>query len=98
MGLYPATPGRAEFVLGSPVFSKITVTRADGNVVIDAPAAGPGKPYVQGLKLDGKAASRPWLPESFALHGGTLRFDLGDKPQKKWGAGSADAPPSFDVH
>jgi putative alpha-1,2-mannosidase len=52
---------------------------------------------VQGLVLDGKATSRPWLPESFALHGGKLRFDLSDVAQKKWGAGSADAPPSFDV-
>ncbi|WP_250633150.1 GH92 family glycosyl hydrolase [Pinirhizobacter soli] len=98
MGLYPAAPGRAEFVLGSPEFQHIAIKRADGDVVIDAPAAGPGKPYVQGLALDGKATSRPWLPESFALHGGKLRFDLGDTPQKKWGAGSADAPPSFDVH
>jgi predicted alpha-1,2-mannosidase len=97
MGMYPAVPGRAEMVLGSPIFTRVTIHRPGGDVVINAPQAGHGKPYLTALKVDGKPSTRPWLPESFALKGGTLDFELSDKPNKAWGAGVEDAPPSFDV-
>jgi putative alpha-1,2-mannosidase len=45
--------------------------------------------------LDGQPWHKPWLPESFALHGGTLHFTLGSDPDKTWGGDPADAPPSF---
>jgi predicted alpha-1,2-mannosidase len=97
LGIYPSIPGRAEMVVGSPIFTKATVHRDDGDIVIEAPNAGAGKPYVASLKVDGKPASRAWLPESFALKGGRLTFDLSDTPNKKWGTQLSDAPPSFDV-
>jgi predicted alpha-1,2-mannosidase len=95
MGLYPEIPGRAELVVGSPLFRQITVHRQGGDVRIKADAAGMGKPYVQGLKVNGKSTSRTWLPETFALHGGTLEFELGDTPNKNWGTAPGDEPPSF---
>lgn len=97
LGIYPSIPGRAEMVVGSPIFTKATVHRDDGDIVIEAPNAGAGKPYVASLKVDGKPTSRAWLPESFALKGGRLTFDLSDTPNKKWGTQLSDAPPSFDV-
>ncbi|WP_263384851.1 GH92 family glycosyl hydrolase [Granulicella arctica] len=95
MGLYPEIPGRAEFVLASPLFSKVTVHRAGGDVRIVAKAAGTDHPYVHGFKVNGKSSSKTWLPESFALKGGTLEFDLGDAPDKTWGVKKGDEPPSF---
>lgn len=97
LGIYPNIPGRAEFIVGSPIFTKATIHREGGDVTILAPNAGAGKPYVQALKVDGKAIDRSWLPESFATKGGTLEFDLGDKPNKAWAAKAKDAPPSFDT-
>ncbi|MGH8427950.1 MAG: GH92 family glycosyl hydrolase [Gammaproteobacteria bacterium] len=95
MGLYPAIPGRAELMLGSPLFPHIVVHRPGGDVIINAPNAGSGTPYVQALSLDGKSYTRPWLPPSFAEHGGRLDFTLGTKPDMQWGSASKDAPPSF---
>ena len=97
MGLYPEIPGRAELVLGSPLFSEIVVSHpgADAFVTIKAPEAATAVFYVQSLKLNGKAYSKPWLPESFAAKGGRLEFKLGSDPNKEWGAVLADAPPSF---
>jgi predicted alpha-1,2-mannosidase len=95
LGLYPAIPGRAELVLGSPLFPRAVVTRAGGDVVIDAPHADGDYPYVQALTLDGKAHGKPWLAADFAEHGGTLAFTLGAKPDVHWGSGDTDAPPSF---
>jgi predicted alpha-1,2-mannosidase len=96
MGLYPEIPGRAELVIGSPLFSQITIHRPGGDVVIRAPKAGTNTPYVQSLRLNGKAITATFLPESFALHGGTLDFDLGTEPNRAWGVRLADRPPSFD--
>jgi putative alpha-1,2-mannosidase len=97
MGLYPEIPGRAELVLGSPLFPSVTVHRANGDLHIVAKAASTDVPYVHGVKVDGKASSKTWLPESFALKGGLLEFELSDTPDKSWGVGKSDEPPSFGV-
>lgn len=98
MGMYPEIPGRAELVLAGPMFSKVTVHRAAGrDIRIVANGAGTDRPYVQSLKVNGKVDSKTWLPESFALEGGTLDFELGDKPNQEWGTHPGDEPPSFGV-
>jgi predicted alpha-1,2-mannosidase len=96
LGLYPEIPGRAELVLGSPLFPRITVHRAQGDVHIVAEGAAPDAPYVQGLTVDGVPYTRTWLPEDFAKKGGTLHFQLGSSPDKSWGTGPDAAPPSFE--
>jgi predicted alpha-1,2-mannosidase len=95
LGMYPEAPGRAELVLASPMFPKITVTRATGQrIVITAPGASSSVKYVNSLRLNGKPSTKPWLPESFAVNGGRLDFTLGASPTS-WGSGAADVPPSF---
>jgi hypothetical protein len=96
MGMYPMIPGRAELVLGSPLFEQITIDRPSGQrIVIKAPGAATDTPYVTGLKVDGQGSSRPWLPESFVNTGGTLEYQLSSTPDTTWGASPADIPPSF---
>ena len=97
LGLYPAIPGRAEFVLGSPMFRNIVVHRNAGDIVIHAPEAAADTPYVTALKLNGKETSLTWLPESFALRGGSLDFTLSTTANEHRGAALSEAPPSFDV-
>jgi predicted alpha-1,2-mannosidase len=95
LGMYPAIPGRAELLLGSPLFPRAVIHRPGGDVTIEAPDASRDNLYVHALMLDGQPRRKPWLPESFALHGGTLHFTLVAKPDKAWGSDPADAPPSF---
>ncbi|HJP96971.1 MAG TPA: GH92 family glycosyl hydrolase [Rhodanobacteraceae bacterium] len=95
LGLYPAIPGRAELLLGSPLFPKATVHRPGGDVTIEASGANGANPYVQSLTLDGHSLDKPWLPASFAQHGGSLHFTLGAQPNRHWGSDLSDAPPSF---
>ncbi|HEX6739112.1 MAG TPA: GH92 family glycosyl hydrolase, partial [Vicinamibacteria bacterium] len=98
LGLYPNYPGRAEMVLGSPFFPRAAVTRSNGKVItVRAPQAAADRPFVQALKVNGRASTRPWLPESFVAEGGTLDFVLAATPNKTWGSAPADAPPSFDA-
>jgi predicted alpha-1,2-mannosidase len=95
IGMYPEIPGRAELVLGSPLFPEVTVHRSAGNIVVTAAGAGTDAPYVRSLSVNGISFHRTWLPESFAQHGGALHFELQATPDKAWGTGPNDAPPSF---
>jgi putative alpha-1,2-mannosidase len=96
LGIYPGIPGRAEMLLGSPLFPRAVVRRANGRTItIEAPAAAAKVPYVHGLLVDGKSWSKPWLPESFVEAGGALRFTLAPLPEPRWGSAAEDAPPSM---
>jgi predicted alpha-1,2-mannosidase len=98
LGLYPFYPGRAELVLGSPLFPRAEIRRANGpTIVVVADGAEARAPYVSALRVDGRSVSRPWLPESFVASGGRLEFAVSRAPDPSWGAGAADAPPSFDT-
>ena len=92
--MFPAIPGRAELLVHTPLFDRITIDRPGGDIVINAPGAGGG--YVQALRVDGASTSRAWLPETFATRGGRLDFKVGTTPNRTFGANPADAPPSFD--
>jgi len=103
IGLYPETPGVANLVMGSPVFSSVSIDLPSGaHLVVEAPGASDAARYVQGARLSfgsgGAAAaswSRPWLPASVLKSGATLDLTVAATPDKAWGAAPADAPPSF---
>jgi predicted alpha-1,2-mannosidase len=95
LGFYPLYPGRAELVLGSPLFEEATISRPDGDVRINARGAGLDSPFISEMWLDGLPANKPWLPSTFVARGGTLNVILSGAPSTSWGAQPADAPPSF---
>jgi predicted alpha-1,2-mannosidase len=96
MGMYPLFPGRSELVLTSPLFPRVRVTRSDGTVItVEAPGAAAGVAYVEGLKVNGTATNRSWLPDTFVARGGTLTFDLSAIPGSTWARKAEDVPPSF---
>jgi predicted alpha-1,2-mannosidase len=96
MGMYPEIPGRAELVLGSPLFTSICIRRAAGDIVVKAHGAGTNAPYVRGLKVNGESTTKTWLPESFVERGGTLEYEMSATADRHWGTGTEDAPPSFE--
>ena len=92
LGLYPVYPGRADLVIGSPLFTEAVITRPGAKIVVRARGAAMEAPYVQSLQVDGKASNASWLPASFVQLGGTLDFELGSTKNEQWGA--QDVPPS----
>lgn len=94
LGMYPLYPGRADMVLGSPVFTRARIIRPDRNIVIQAIAASPGNIYVQSLRVNGKGSLNAWVPEDFINNGGELRFVMSSKPNIAFG-GPANRPPSY---
>ncbi|WP_237744895.1 GH92 family glycosyl hydrolase [Kribbella catacumbae] len=94
LGLYPEVPSRADLQVAAPLFPRAVIHRDRGRTIqINAPAA-PAQ-YIQSLKVDGRTSTKPWLPESFVKHGGTLDYELGTAANTAWGAAPADAPPSW---
>lgn len=94
LGLYPVLPGTDLLVVNGPTFPHATLHLAGGDVVIDAPAAAPGSPYVNGLSLDGRSLDRAWLRASELTGGATVDFALGSAPDSDWA--QANPPPSWD--
>ncbi|GAA2143118.1 GH92 family glycosyl hydrolase [Kitasatospora kazusensis] len=98
IGLYPQVPGRAELVLASPLFPRITITRGTGAAIdISAPGASEQVRYVHALRVDGAPSGRPWVGAELAARGGTMEYRLAADPDPAWGRDPRDAPPSFDV-
>ena len=95
LGMYPEIPGRAELVLGSPLFSSVRIHRTHGDIVVKANGA-VGSPYVRSVKVNGENWMSAWLPESFVEHGGTIDYELSDTADRHWGTHPEDAPPSFE--
>jgi putative alpha-1,2-mannosidase len=95
MGLYPLYPGRADLVIGSPLFPDVRIDRPNGTIHIAAAGARSDAPYVHRLTVNGRATTRPWLDEDFVHHGGELSFSLSPQPDEHWGSAPGDAPPSY---
>jgi predicted alpha-1,2-mannosidase len=91
LGLYPAQPGTGTLALGSPLFAHAEVRLAHGRRLI-VNAAG-GKPYVAGLKLDGKPHDRPWATYCELAGGGTLEYAT-SAHATRWAQGG-QLPPSY---
>ena len=55
-------------------------------------------PYVRSLRLNGRSYGRPWTTYCTLARGGRLAFELGPRPDRRWGDSAAAVPPSFGPH
>ncbi|MFD7436108.1 GH92 family glycosyl hydrolase [Streptomyces sp. NPDC059861] len=95
VGLYPAIPGTADLVVSGPRFDRVVIDSADSRRRIEIDADGAAtKPYVTGMKVDGRPTTRSWLGEDFAREGGDIRLTMSTR-QGTWGARQSDVPPSY---
>jgi len=81
MGFYPGCPGRAEYVLGSPLFDRITLTpEGAAKIVIQARGNGPASPYVQRVMVNGEEHLGAVLSHADLMKSGHIVFNMSDKP------------------
>ena len=86
LGLYPVTPGLAQYAIGSPLFPEATITLPGGKTFrIIAKGASEDNKYIQSATLNGKPLERPFLRHESLVRGGELVFVMGDQPNKEWG-------------
>lgn len=78
MGFYPVTPGKAEYVLGSPIFEEIRIDLGNGKTfTIKAPFVSAQNKYIQSVKLNGEKHEGYILSHQAITEGGTLVLDMG---------------------
>ncbi|GGU80955.1 alpha-1 2-mannosidase [Lentzea flava] len=95
LGFYPLQMGKPAYAIGSPLFTKATVSLENGKkLVINAPKNSAKNIYVQGVKVNGKAWNKTSLPHDLLAAGATIDFDMGPAPSA-WGTGAGDVPDSI---
>jgi predicted alpha-1,2-mannosidase len=98
MGFYPVTPGSDQYVLGAPLFNKITLKLENGReVVLNAPANSAENKYIDAVTFNGREYTRNWLSHSELMKGAQIEFKMASEPNQKRGTAIKDFPYSFSM-
>ncbi|MVZ62044.1 GH92 family glycosyl hydrolase [Sphingobacterium humi] len=98
MGFYPVTPATDEYVLGSPIFDKVTIHLANGKkILLETNDNSDENRYIQRLRINGKNYSKNYIKHSELMKGAHLRFDMGSSPNKQRGTLKSDLPYSLSL-
>ena len=93
LGFYPVFPASTNYVIGSPLFSKASISVPGGKTFsIEAVENSPKNIYVQSIGLNGKAYNKTYISHSDIMNGGTLKILMGSKPNYNFGK-SVDVRP-----
>jgi len=99
MGIYSVDPASLAYELVGPTFPKVVIHLQkpyDGNAfTIETNGAAANAPFVQSVRLNGRAHTRNWISFHSIASGGTLSVVVGPQPNEHWGAAPEDAPPSL---
>jgi len=96
LGIYSVCPGTDEYVIGSPLFPKATITMEDGKkFVIEAHNNTKENVYIQSATLNDKPLNKNYIKYSDIANGGTLYFEMGNQPNKTRGITKDAAPYSL---
>lgn len=93
LGFYSVCPGTDQYVIGSPVFRKTTITLENGKkFIIEAANNSKENVYIQSGTLNGKPYTHNWICHGDIVNGGILHFEMGSKPALERGIKEEDKP------
>ncbi|MDO3643365.1 GH92 family glycosyl hydrolase [Mucilaginibacter sp. L3T2-6] len=96
MGFYPVCPAVNQYVLGAPLFKKLTINLENGKkVVINAPNNSDNNLYINNMNVNGKPYDLNWLSHDALLKGAVINYKMSATPNKQRGIKDADAPYSL---
>ncbi|PPK84541.1 putative alpha-1,2-mannosidase [Neolewinella xylanilytica] len=96
LGFYPVAPATDQYVLGAPLFERITLELENGNtLVISAPENSDVNRYVQRVSWNGEPYEKNWVSHEALMQGGTLEFEMGPEPNREWGTEASAYPYSL---
>jgi predicted alpha-1,2-mannosidase len=96
LGFYPVTPSVNEYVIGSPLFKKATLSLKNGNT-FDILTTDNSKDHVfiESTSLNGKPWNNSFINFEDIQSGGSIEFNMSAKPNKKWANGMKNTPYSL---
>ena len=84
LGIYAVCPGTDEYVIGSPLFKKATITLENGKkFVIEAPGNSSENVYIRSATLNGRVLDKNFIHYDDLWDGGTLHFEMSSTPNKE---------------
>lgn len=96
LGLYQLCPGQPEYIFASPLFDRTLIHLPNGNDLTIVGAQSPNQVYIQRVERDGTVYHRTAIDYADLIRGGTIQFELGDRPSIRQIAAS-DLPFSFST-
>ena len=98
MGFYPVCPGTDQYVLGAPLFPRVTINFENGKKMqIIASGNDDGHRYVERMRLNRKVYTKNYITHADLLKGGRIEFRMSEQPNRLRGIGDADVPYSFSL-
>ena len=94
-GFYPVTPGSKVYAIGSPLFPEVRFNLENRkSFVIRAVDISERNVYIQSATLNGRAYNKSFLLHDDLMAGGELVFQMGPRPNPRWGTGTGNEPVS----
>jgi predicted alpha-1,2-mannosidase len=98
MGFYPVCPATDEYVLGAPLFKKVTLNLENGKqFIITAENNSANNKYIQEVKWDNLNYTKNYINHFDVLKGGNLDFDMTANPNQTRGTSSENYPYSYST-
>src|SRR5690606_25787033 len=93
LGLYSVCPGTDQYVIGSPVFERATITLEDGKrFTVRAVNNGPENVYIRSARLNGEVYDKNYLTYSDIVAGGELELIMDSTPNYERGTAEESRP------
>ena len=93
LGFYPVTPGVPEYVIGSPLFEKVTMHLQNGNTfTIEAENNKEKNHFIQSMRLNNTTYNNTWIDYNEIQKGGSLHFKMDSIPNKDFGNSISSKP------
>lgn len=79
LGFYPVCPATDQWIMGVPLFRKITINLENGKkIIMNAPENSTEKPFIQAVKWNGKDYPNSWLSHREMMKGAVIDFKMGE--------------------
>ncbi|HJP90467.1 MAG TPA: GH92 family glycosyl hydrolase [Pyrinomonadaceae bacterium] len=94
-GFYPVTPGSKVYAIGSPLFPEVRFNLENGrSFLVKARGVSDRDVYIQSATLNGEPYNKSFLLHDDLMAGGELIFQMGPRPNPRWGTGAGNEPVS----
>jgi len=98
MGFYPVCPATDEYVLGAPLFKKVTLNLENGKqLIINADNNSGINKYVEELKWNNSTYTKNYINHFDLLKGATLDFKMISTPNLQRGTSTTNYPYSYSA-
>ena len=98
LGFYPVCPGTDQYVIGSPLFSKVTIKLPDDkSLELVAEDNNNTTPYIQSISINGNLYTKNYFTFKDLRKGGRIIYNMDTMPNMTRGIDIYDLPYSFTL-